>query len=294
MPALLTGWEKEYGQEQETPFYLMKQPMKQKGKVFGFHRSMDTLGAVAGPVSALIYLYYFPQDYTTLFYIAFIPGVLAVLATLYIKDKKRIPPKAKTSTPFFSFIKYWKSSPLQYRKVVTGLLAFSLFNSSDVFLLLKIQQSGLSDTMAIGAYIFYNLVYAAFAFPAGIIADKIGLKKMFVSGLFVFAIVYFGMSILPGIYAFIGLFFLYGIYAAATEGISKAWISNITGKKDTATAIGTYSGFQSICTLIASSMAGLIWYQFGANVTFLITGTATVIIIVYFLFSVKFKEQTSV
>ena len=257
-----------------------------RAKVFGFHRSMDTLGAVAGPLSALIYLYYFPQDYINLFYIAFIPGLGAVFASLYIKDKKRTLPKSKSSTPFFSFIKYWKTSPLPYRKLVIGLLAFTLFNSSDVFLLLKLKQSGLSDTMAIGVYIFYNLVFAAFAFPAGIIADKIGLKKIFILGLILFATVYFGMAAFNNVYFYFGLFFLYGLYAAATEGISKAWISNITDKKDTATAIGTYSGFQSICTMIASSLAGLIWYQFGAAEAFITTAIITVLIIFYFLFKI--------
>ena len=110
---------------------------------------------------------------------------------------------------------------------------------------------------------------------------------MFVSGLSLFAIVYFGMGVSNNLYVIVGLFFLYGIYAAATEGVSKAWISNITDKKDTATAIGTYSGFQSICTMLASSLAGLIWYRFGASVTFLVTATSTLIIIVYFLFSFK-------
>ena len=74
------------------------------------------------------------------------------------------------------------------------------------------------------------------------------------------------------------------MYASATEGISKAWISNIILKKDTATAIGTYSGFQSIFTMLASSIAGFIWYKFGANTTFFVTSIATSIVIVYFIF----------
>ncbi|MFM2369490.1 MAG: hypothetical protein RL619_1796, partial [Bacteroidota bacterium] len=69
--------------------------------------------------------------------------------------------------------------------------------------------------------------------------------------------------------------------------ISKAWISNISDKKDTATAIGTYSGFQSICTLIASSLAGLIWYQFGANATFITSAVVTLLVIIYFSFFIK-------
>ena len=257
-----------------------------KGKIFGFHRSMDTLGAVLGPLLALLYLYFYPQDYKTLFFIAFIPGVLAVSASFFLKDKHVVSTPAIKNVSFFSFLNYWKDAPPNYRKVVTGLLAFTLFNSSDVFLLLKAKQAGLDDTAVIGIYIFYNLVFAVSAFPLGILADKIGLKRMFTIGLVIFAVVYLGMSVSTGLYTFIGLFFLYGIYAAATEGISKAWISNITDKKDTATAIGTYSGFQSICTMLASSLAGLIWYQFGAGTTFLVTGIMTIIIVVYFEFLV--------
>ena len=254
-----------------------------KGKVFGFHRSMDTFGAVIGPALALTYLYYHPQDYKTLFYIAFIPGLFAVIATLYLKDKNSSQSNSKVSTPFFSFLKYWKVSPSAYRKVVVGLLVFTLFNSSDVFLLLQAKQSGLDDTMVIGVYIFYNLIYALFAFPIGIMADKVGLKTVFIAGLALFATVYFGMSVNANLYFFFGLFFLYGIYASATEGISKAWISNITDKKDTATAIGTYSGLQSIFTMLASSLTGLIWFQFGAATAFITTASGTLLVMAYFV-----------
>lgn len=101
------------------------------------------------------------------------------------------------------------------------------------------------------------------------------------------------MSFNNNIYVFFALFFLYGIYAAATEGISKAWISNITDKKDTATAIGTYAGFQSICTMIASSLAGLLWFKFGATSTFIVTGIVTLFVILYFIFSIKTENIKS-
>lgn len=254
-----------------------------KGKVFGFHRSIDTLGAVIGPSFALVYLYYHQQDYKTLFFTAFIPGLLAVLASFYVRDKRFDRDKKKTSTPFFSFLNYWKLSPAAYRKVVIGLLLFTLFNSSDVFLLLKAKQSGLDDNLVIGVYIFYNLVYALCAFPVGIIADNIGLKTIFIIGLVLFSAVYFGMSVNTNLYFFFGLFFLYGIYASATEGISKAWISNVTNKKDTATAIGTYSGLQSICTMLASSITGLIWFRLGATTAFITTATVTLCVAIYFL-----------
>ena len=262
-----------------------------KGRVFGFHRSMDTLGAVLGPLLALIYLYYYPEDYITLFYVAFIPGLFAILASFYLKDKRISRVKTKVATPLFSFLKYWKTSPVMYRKVVFGLLVFTLFNSSDVFLLLMVKEAGFTDTIVIGVYIFYNLIYALFAYPVGIIADKLGLKRIFIVGLTLFAVVYFVMSATSNIYVIIGLFFFYGVYAAATEGISKAWISNITDKKDLATAIGSYSGYQSVCTMLASTLAGLIWYQFGASTTFLVTGIATVLVIFYFAFYIHYPVK---
>ena len=253
-----------------------------KGEVFGFHRSMDTLGAVLGPLFALIYLFYYPEEYINLFYIAFIPGALAVISTFFLKDKKRLAAPTKKKIGFFSFIDYWKKSPSEYKITARGLLFFALFNSSDVFLLLKAKEAGFDDTMVIGMYIFYNLVYAAFAFPLGRLADKLGLKRMFLFGLILFSLVYFGMAAFTSTYAFIVLFFGYGLYAAATEGITKAWLSNLVSKENTATAIGTFSAFQSICAMIASSLAGLLWYQFGADTSFLLTAIATVFVILYF------------
>ncbi len=260
-----------------------------KGKVFGFHRSLDTLGAVIGPAIALAYLYYYPDDYTTLFIIAFFPGVLAILLTLFIKEKKPINNSElkKERWSFFAIFSYWKVSSVEYKKLLIGLLLFATFNSSDVFLLLRMKESGFSDTAVIGVYIFYNLAFALLAYPIGILADKLGLKKIFLSGLFVFAIVYAGFAVNDNLIIFFILFFLYGLYAAATEGISKAWISNIVDKSETATAIGTYSGLQSICALLASSLTGFLWYSFGSLITFLITALVTLIVIIYL---VKFHK----
>jgi MFS family permease len=258
-----------------------------KGKIFGFHRSMDTFGAVLGPLLALIYLYYYPEEYQSLFYLAVIPGILAILTSFLLHESKRSIKVNDKPVSFFSFIKYWKNSPSMYRKVVIGLLVFALFNSSDVFLLLKAKSAGLDDTEVIGVYIFYNLIYALFSYPMGVLADRVGLRKMFISGLGIFSVVYLGMGFFAGMLPVAIMFFLYGIYAAATEGISKAWISNIADKKDTATAIGTYSGFQSLCAMIASSLAGLIWYNFGAGTTFIIAGIAAIVVILYFTLYVK-------
>jgi len=259
-----------------------------KGAVFGFHRGMDTVGAAIGPSLALVYLYFHPKDYITLFYIAFIPGVIAIITTLFLKEKKTVIAPTHEKVSFFSFFSYWKESPAAYRQLLIGLLAFTLFNSSDVFLLLKAKDAGLNDTHVIGIYIFYNLVYALFAFPVGTLADKIGLKRMFLIGLGLFSVVYLGFSINTNLYVFLGLFFMYGLYASATEGVSKAWISNISNPEDTATAIGTYSAFQSICTMVASSLAGIIWYTIGAQALFIMSGIMTLVVMGYLW---KMKEK---
>lgn len=254
-----------------------------KGRVFGFHRALDTFGAVIGPSLALVYLLYRPNDYTTLFYLAFVPGLMAIAFTFLIKEQRRKPTQTDTrhTLNIFAFIGYWRESPTAYRRLVAGLLLFTLVNSSDVFLLLKIKEAGLSDTAVIGVYIFYNLVYALFAYPFGGLADKLGMKTVLVIGLVLFAVVYFGMAFAHTWTAFVVLFLLYGIYAAATEGVSKAWISNICAKSQTATAIGTFTAFQSIAALLASSLAGWIWYAWGASAVFLLSGLVSMSVALY-------------
>jgi MFS family permease len=252
-----------------------------KGAVFGFHRAMDTVGAAIGPALALVYLYFHPKDYVALFYIAFIPGVLAIVTTMFLKEKKKIRGMKREKVSFFSFLNYWKKSPAIYRQLLIGLLFFTLFNSSDVFLLLKAKDAGLNDTHVIGIYIFYNMVYALSAYPVGTLADKIGLKHMFLIGIGLFSVVYLGFSFNTNLYVFLALFFLYGLYASATEGVSKAWISNISDPTDTATAIGTFSALQSIGTMVASSLAGVIWYVLGARTLFILSGIMTLLVMVY-------------
>ena len=251
-----------------------------KGQIFGLHRAMDTFGAVIGPSFALTYLYFFPGHYKTLFVIAFLPGIVAISFTFFLREARRESGKIG-SVSFFSFARYWKDSPASYKKLVTGLLAFTLINSSDVFLLIKIKEAGINDITVIGVYIFYNLVYALAAFPLGKLSDKIGFKRTIIWGFIVFAFVYLGMSVSDELHEFVILFFLYGIYAAATESVAKAWISNISDKKDIATAIGTYTGFQSVFTMMASSFAGFLWLTFGASSTFLFTSGATFLVVVY-------------
>jgi len=266
---------------------LSQQSTKEtKASVFGFHRAMDTVGAAIGPIIALVFLYFFPKKYSSLFYFAFIPGIIAVLLIFLLKEKKE-PVSTLEKGNFFSFLKYWKVASVEYKKLVVGLLLFALFNSSDVFLLLITKEVTGSDTTTIAAYIFYNLIYAAASFPLGKMADRLGIKNVFIIGLLMFAIVYGGFAFHPSTAVIFTLFFIYGIYAAATEGIVKAWITNIAHDVNTATAVGFYTSCQSVCSLLASIIAGFIWSQFGPSLTFGATAFIAFSVIIYFLLSFR-------
>lgn len=253
-----------------------------KGRVFGFHRSLDTMGAFIGPLIALAYMYAYPGKYATLFYYAIIPGVVAVALTFLLTERRAHRAQPGTRAGFLASLSYVRVSPPAYRRLLFGMLAFALFNSSDIFLLLMVKQSGASDTTVIGMYVWYNVVYAALGYPVGVLGDKIGLQRTFVLGATLFAAVYAGMAFSADMIAFAILFFLYGVFAAANEGIVKAWISNVCAKADTATAIGTYAGFNSIFALLASGLAGFLWMTWGPAATFLATAVGVVCVVIYF------------
>ncbi len=263
-----------------------------KARVFGLHRGMDTTGAVTGPVLALLFLHFFPHRYKPLFYWAFFPGLIAV-ALIFLLKEKRQPSSTLSKGSFFSFFSYWKVSGAEYKKLVAGLLVFSLFNSSDVFLLLKAKEVTGSDTVTITSYIFYNLVFAIASYPLGSLADRIGIKPVFTIGLLLFSVVYFLFGLTSSATVIFVSFFLYGMYAAATEGLAKAWITNLSHGANTATAIGFYTSCQGICTLLASSLAGWLWSAFNSRIAFFTTSVVTVVVTAYFLFYV-FHEKRQV
>ena len=258
-----------------------------KGKVFGFHRALDTAGAALGPFAALIYLYYFPGQYKWLFIIAVVPGIIAIALTFLLTDRQKVVSEKK-SPGFFAFLAYWKQSSKHFKLLIIGLLAFTLFNSSDVFLLLSIKSKGFSDTYMIGIYIFYNLVYALLSFPIGILADKFGLAHTLIMGLVVFAMVYLFIGFALLTWQFIVLFGMYAVYAASTEGVSKALISNIAEKGKTATAIGFYTSFASIFALLASSLGGLIWFTLGMKTMFIVSGVGVMCVAIYLVVAQRY------
>ena len=261
-----------------------------KARVFGFHRSMDTLGAAIGPMIALLLFVLFPKNYELIFLVAGIPGLISVALIFLLKENRR-PDSTLGKGNFFSFFQYWKIASPQYKKLVIGLLLLALFNSADIFLLLKTKEITGDDRVTIGAYILYNLVFAVTAYPLGALADKVGIKKVFLSGLALFALVYFLFGLTQSTVIIFSAFILYGIYAAATEGIAKAWITNLSHGTNTATAIGFYTSCESICALLASVITGWLWGAFNSTVAFCTVAIVALLVLLYFIFSYRFPSN---
>ncbi|NWG29074.1 MAG: MFS transporter [Ignavibacteriaceae bacterium] len=244
------------------------------GAVFGFHRGMDTLGAAIGPIAALVLLNYFPDNFQLIFLLAFVPSAIAVMLTMLIKDKPTNT-NLKSKQNYFEF---WISSPKTYKKILILIVIFSLVNSSDVFLILKSRDVSDSSTLAIFGYIFYNLIYAPASYPLGGLSDKYGKKKIFSLGLVIFSLVYFGFAFIPDIKIIWLLFAFYGIYAAATEGISKAWVSDLIADEQRGSAIGLLTMLSGFSVMIGSFLTGILWDNFGSAVPFLLSAVVSLFI----------------
>ncbi len=246
-----------------------------RGKVFGFHRSMDTTGAVLGPLVALFWLAAHPGQFRPLFLWAFVPGVVAVGITLLVRERQAVP-SGRPVVPFWASFRYWRVAAPAYRRVVGALVVFALFNSSDAFLLLLARQRGVPAPTVIGLYILYNLTYVLSAWPLGYVADRLGPRRLLATGLAAFGAVYAGMVLAHDLWTFGILFGLYGVYAAATEGVAKAWVSTLCAPADAGAALGTFAGLSSVAALGASAGAGLLWQWRGPGATFGLTAVVAV------------------
>ena len=252
-----------------------------KARVFGFHRAMDSTGAAIGPVLALLFLWLYPGQYRLLFLLAVVPGVFVLVSTFLLHEKAK-PRQVAERPGLLQFFRYFLNSGRDYRRLLIGLTAFSLINSSDLFLLLLLKDLGMTDIALIGWYIFYNLVFALAAYPSGILADRLGPKPVFVVGLLIFAGVYGLLPLATAPWMFAVLFAFYGLYAAATDGNAKAWISRVVPQAEMGTATGTYGAFESLGALFASSVAGLVWLLYGPAVLFGGTAVLTLVVVGYF------------
>ncbi|MEK7598028.1 MAG: MFS transporter [Patescibacteria group bacterium] len=253
-----------------------------KGYIFGFHRAFDSLGAVFGPLLALIILYFLKDNVRQAFFVAVIPAVIAiVLLVIFVKEKKTTVIQEKKKFVKISFRNM--DSKLKLFMLISFI--FAAGNSSDAFLLLNAKNLGLTTAMVVLMYVLYNISQTVFATPAGILADKFGAKKIFAGGLLVFSLVYLFFGLVKSPFFLWFLFPIYGIYIAATDGISKAYLSEFIQKKESGSYFGAYYTLNAIGTFLASIVGGFLWQFVGPQATFLygslMAFTAFIILMIY-------------
>ncbi len=256
----------------------------EKGKAFGYHRAFDTVGAVVGPLLALFFIMLFKENLRPIFFIATVPALIGVVLLIFVLKEKvksaedlKIIVKEKVS---------FASLPIQFKVLLVASFVFAIGNSSDAFLILRSKDLGFSTTEVILAYVLFNIFYAGFSYTAGKLSDKIGSKKLLISGFMLFAFVYtmFGLTHTPSIIWI--LFPIYGLYMALTDGVGKAFIARLIPKEASGTAFGIHQGVTGFATLFASIIAGLLWNYYGSQYVF-IFGAIMAVIALFVLSSIK-------
>lgn len=250
------------------------------GAAFGFHRMLDTLGAALGPLIAVLFLQYHsdPAALRSMYFLAVIPGLLAFVLVLTVREGtgSKVKSGAKETETA-------RAQPLtkSFKTYLWGWGVFSFTNSSDVFLLLKAQKSGIAVTHTIFLYAFYNLLYALLSPTFGSLSDRIGRKKVLILGLGLFSVVYGFFGFATESWHFWILFGIYGLFMAATEAVGKAFAVDLIPKEIKATGLGILGTVTGLSTILASVIAGLIWDYVGGPAPFLYgaVGAVTAIVV---------------
>lgn len=236
-----------------------------RGKSFGFHRGLDTLGAILGPLFAVWFLTYSKENLRPVFLLAFIPAILAVLTLIFFLKEAKARTDGDTAGP--GQVKM--VLPRQFKMFLLASAVFAAGNSSDAFLIVRSKGLGLSVIAVILAYVLYNISYSALSTPFGWISDKIPRKTVMIAGYLIFAAVYLGFGFINDSKWIWFLFPVYGCYMALTDGVGKAFASDMVEAKYRATALGLYHLVLGIFAFSASLIAGLLWTRVGISAPFI-------------------------
>jgi MFS family permease len=229
-----------------------------RGRIFGFHRAADTAGAVLGPTIGLGLYEAFDHRIRPLLWVALVPAVLSVLLIRWVAEPDRRP-TGSTPRPVVSA----KGLPPELRSLLIVLGLFSLVNFPDALLLLRAHDLGLSTAGVIGAYIVYNAVYALAAYPAGAMSDRLPRHLVFAVGLLCFSTAYMGLGLVHHAGWVFVLLPIYGMFAACTDGVGKAWVASLAPADRQGAAQGLYQAVTGAGVLVAGVIAGLAWHHDG-------------------------------
>jgi MFS family permease len=249
------------------------------GRSFGFQRSLDTLGAVIGPLIAVAL--FGILSFRGLFLLAFIPAALATALVVFFVKETAVGSRSKQS-----YKVSFRSFDAKFRFFLLGLGLFFVGNSSDAFLFLRAQNLGVPTLVVPLLYLLMNVIYAVSAFPFGIVSDKIGRKAVLLMGFAIFFMVYVGFAFASSALVVWVLFPVYGLYYGLTDGVSKALVSDLAPPHLKATAFGTYYFVVGAVAFPASLIAGTLWQTVGPTFAFLygaFMAVAAVLIIGFFV-----------
>jgi MFS family permease len=259
------------------------------GRSFGLQKAMDNSGAIAGPLVAFALLSFIPGDFRLVFLLAGIPAILAIFVIFFgIKEAGKNKHEL--------FIKFhFRDFPAKFYLFLGIVFIFTMGNSTDALLMVKANETGVKVAFIPLVYLITNLVSVIASMPLGALSDRIGKEKVLIAGYLIYAIVYYGFGISTGTGAMIALFALYGLYSAATDGIQKAFVSDMIGKNKQGTGLGIYNAILGITLLPASIIAGLMYdkinssipFYFGAGLAFL----SAVLMLFFFLRNNGMKSQ---
>ncbi|QGY39963.1 MFS transporter [Pseudodesulfovibrio cashew] len=251
-------------------------PASMGGRAYGFHRMMDTAGAIVGVLLSMGLLALLPGAYRTIFLLALLPNVVAVWLTFRLKDRAPAPGNPAPGRPLRRSL---KGLPRAYWRALILLSLFGLANSTDALLLLRARNLGLSDLQVIGTYVLFNLIYAVTAYPAGILSDRFGRWRVLLTGWTLYALTYFGFA-LSGPGGVWLLFPAYGLYMGLTEGVGKAIIASGIPMERRGTAMGFFLMLTGLLTLVGNLAAGLAWDLIGPRAPFLMGGALSLLAVV--------------
>jgi MFS family permease len=226
---------------------------KNRGKAFGLEGVGDNLGAFIGPLIAAALLFMWEFNIRSVFYLAFIPGVLSVIMILLVKEKKiDVKSKMKIDVSLKQF-------PARYRKYLLITALFGLGNSSNAFLILQTKDLGVSFENTILIYAVFNLLAAAISYPAGHLSDKYGRKNILLISFFIFLVTYCGFAFTRNLWFIGSLFCLYGLYQGIFRSVGKAMAADFVPSHLRASGIGWFSTTIGLSGLVASIVAGQLW-----------------------------------
>jgi MFS family permease len=238
----------------------------QRGRVFGFHRAMDHSGAVIGPLVAASFLWVFPGHYRTLFALTLIPGALAVGMLFFVPD---VGPGAPRRPAGPAHVRERAHLPAPLVRFLIILAVFTLGNSTDAFLLLRLSDVGLATVYLPLVWSGLHVVKAGLATMGGTLSDRFGRRRLIVAGWIIYAVVYAGFATSDTLMPTLIWFFTYGIHFALVEGSEKALIADLTPPEARGTAFGWYNAVLGFGALASSVMFGALWEQLGPPVAFL-------------------------